>query len=127
MADIAQLRDIEARLAAATGPDRELEWSIADAFGHPAFDLKISLWPPFALQSPADRSIPRYTASIDATVVLCESKAEEVGIAPHHLVMMAIQAWHKSALPLVSFRTALPRFIVRELVRALIDKGASHA
>lgn len=62
--------DLIARLEAATGPDRELDWRIADAIGHPSFAMKIVMWPPLSIGSRADRYVPRYTSSIDAARTL---------------------------------------------------------
>lgn len=68
--DIASLLE---RVKAATGPDRALDWYVADATGHQSFNTSIQgMWPPFMKGSRADKAVPTYTASIDATLALVE-------------------------------------------------------
>lgn len=66
--DIASLLE---RVKAATGPDRALDWYVADATGHQSFNTSIQgMWPPFMKGSRADKAVPTYTASIDAALGL---------------------------------------------------------
>lgn len=54
----------------AANGSRELDWHVAEALGHEAFARTSSIWPPFMDGSAMDRSIPAYTASIDAAMTL---------------------------------------------------------
>jgi len=65
-------RDIIIRLEDAKGPDRELDWRIAETFDIPEKWVESTLWPPFMNGSPIDRKIPHYSASIDAAITLAE-------------------------------------------------------
>ena len=67
------------RVEKLTGPDRETDWRIQEALGigkWPAIDI----WPPFMKGSKVDKSIPAYTASIDAAMTLVPAEAA------HHFV-----------------------------------------
>lgn len=66
------MRDLIERLEKASGPDRELDWRIAEKFDIPERWPTSALWPPFMPKSKYDKSIPSFTASIDAAVALVE-------------------------------------------------------
>jgi hypothetical protein len=73
MTDSPNLKGLIERCEQATGPDRELDWSLAHLVGHPSFEgASVAMWPPFRAGSVADKNVPRYTASIDAAVALME-------------------------------------------------------
>jgi hypothetical protein len=66
----AALPEIIERVEAVAEGSRDLEWKIAQAIGHPSFDIPSTIWPPFMAGSKADRSIPAYTSSLDAALTL---------------------------------------------------------
>lgn len=68
----AHLVNLIERLEKAIGPDRELDWRIAEKFDIPERWPTSALWPPFMPKSKYDKSIPAYSASIDAAVALVE-------------------------------------------------------
>jgi hypothetical protein len=69
--DLLQLAE---RCEKASGPDRELEWRIAEAIGVGEW-RQSAVWPPFMPGSKIDKSIPTYTASLDAAMTLVPEKA----------------------------------------------------
>lgn len=75
------MRELIAKLEAATGPDRELDWRIAEKFDIPDRWPASTQWPPFSPKSKYDKSIPTLTASIDAAVALAERVLPDAGWA----------------------------------------------
>jgi hypothetical protein len=72
MSDLASLLE---KVKSAKGADRQLDWHIADATGHESFNTTIQgMWPPFMKGSRADKAVPAYTASGDASLALVERK-----------------------------------------------------
>jgi hypothetical protein len=67
-----QIEGLIERVRAATGPDRETDWRIAQAFDLPEPWPESALWPPFAPSSKFDKAIPHCTASIDAALALVD-------------------------------------------------------
>ncbi len=65
-------RELLERVKAAHGPDRELDWRIAEHFAIPETWKHSSLWPPFMEGSKFDLSIPVFTGSIDAACAFAE-------------------------------------------------------
>lgn len=63
------LVDLAERCEKASGPDRELEWRIAEAIGVGEW-RQSTVWPPFMPGSKIDKAIPAYTASLDAAMTL---------------------------------------------------------
>jgi len=64
--------DIIKRLEGAMGPDRELDWRIADALNIPSKWSDSTIWPPFMKGSAIDKEIPLFSSSIDASLALVE-------------------------------------------------------
>lgn len=60
------------RVEALTGPSRDADYRIEKAIVRPGEFPASEIWPPFMVGSKFDRSIPAYTASIDAAVALVE-------------------------------------------------------
>ena len=70
---MSDLRGLIERVEKATGPDREIDWAIADATNHPSFATRFEhMWPPFGIGSSLDCAILDYTASVDAALALVE-------------------------------------------------------
>lgn len=68
-----ELSGLVERVRGLNGPDREVDWRIADATNHPSFEKRFEhMWPPFGPKSKLDRDIPAYTASVDAALALVE-------------------------------------------------------
>ena len=70
MDDTEKLNELAARCEASDGPDRDLDWMVADAIGHQAFERKVAIWPPFMPGSKLDKTVPYYTASLEAAMTL---------------------------------------------------------
>ena len=66
------LKSLLERVRAATGPDREIDWRIAEFFQIPEPWRESSLWPPFGVKSKFDKAIPVFTSSLDASLALPE-------------------------------------------------------
>lgn len=64
--------DIIKRLEEATGPDRIVDWCIADALDIPEKWPESTLCPPFMKGSEVDKQIPLFSSSIDAAITLVE-------------------------------------------------------
>jgi len=71
---VSALADLRARVEAATGADRVLDWQVGAATGHSSFDHDSALWPPFREGSRAEKAVPAYTASLDAVLALVGEK-----------------------------------------------------
>lgn len=64
--------DLLERVKAATGPDRELDWRIAEVLNIPEPWPATTAWPPFMAGSKFDKALPAYTTSVDAALALVE-------------------------------------------------------
>jgi len=69
MADLAALIE---RVEKLTGPSRDADYRIEKELVRPCEFPASGLWPPFMVGSKFERSIPAYTASLDAAVALVE-------------------------------------------------------
>lgn len=67
-----QIEALIERLEKLDGPDRDADWRIEKVIVRPEAFPDIEMWPPFGPGCKFDKSIPRYTASLDATIALAE-------------------------------------------------------
>ena len=84
------LSDLISRVEKLTGPDREVDWLIAEAIGHDSFSVTSTQFPPFAAGSKADKAIPHYTRSLDAAMTLVP-EGYDYGIA--YSKQYGLEAW----------------------------------
>jgi len=75
--------DLVARLEKLTGPDRDADWRIEKLLVRPEEFPDIEIWPTFQQDSKFERSIPAYTASLDAVVALVERKLPDTDERRH--------------------------------------------
>ncbi|MDO6966938.1 hypothetical protein [Rhizobium alvei] len=112
------------KLREATGPDRELDWRIADALDIPYPWVKTDRWPPFAKGSLLEKEIPAYTASIDACVALVERMLPgyDWGFGRDAGAFSAglSESFHSKIIE--CFGPTLPLAILRALFQALEEK-----
>lgn len=69
------------RVRAANGPDREIDWRIAEMLSIPEPWRGSTIWPPFMANSKFDKAIPAYTASLDVITALIERELPDWHIA----------------------------------------------
>lgn len=81
MGDLAGLIE---RLEKLTGPDRDADYRIEKAVVRPDHFPDIKMWPPFMVGSTFDKSIPPYTASLDAAIALVEKCLPRCGYTTDH-------------------------------------------
>lgn len=69
---VTKLEELIAELEKADGPNRDLDWRIAEIFDIPDAWPETASWPPFMAGSKFDKDIPLFTSSLDAAVALVE-------------------------------------------------------
>lgn len=67
-----QIEALIERLEGLQRPDRDCDWRIEKAIVRSEAFPEIEMWPPFSPGCKFDKSIPRYTASLDAAIALVE-------------------------------------------------------
>lgn len=69
---VERLRGLIERLEKLERPSRDADWRVEQVLVRPEAFPETALWPPFMVGSKFERSIPSYTASLDAAVALVE-------------------------------------------------------
>lgn len=69
---VERLRGLIERLEKLKGPSRDLDWRIEKELVRAGSFPETALWPPFMVGSKFEKTIPAYTASLDAAVALVE-------------------------------------------------------
>lgn len=121
------LADLLARVEAAAGPDRELDArlyvQLIARLQNPAIEQMIqersvrlpgsNVW----LDGAKDWAVPRFTASLDAALALCE----RLGLDGWHILYSAMVDWraHTTGISL----NRLPLCVIAAMLKALIAKA----
>lgn len=127
------LHELAAMLDAATGPSRELDWRIEHiVVRSPVFDASShDFWPPFMVNSRADKGIPRYTASIDAALALVERLLPgwewdvELNQGVYFCTLIRLPVTADEGMWCADAPTA-PLAILKAMVAALMEREAEH-
>lgn len=81
-------RELIEMLEKATGEDRDVDYRIERLLVRPEEFPDIAMWPPFSIGSTFEKSIPRYTASLDAAIALVEREGFEwLRKSPHSMTV----------------------------------------
>lgn len=105
------------RVEALTGPSRDADYRIEKAIVRPGEFPASEIWPPFMVGSKFDRSIPAYTASIDAAVALVERVLPGKSMS---MIRAAIDLmYERGGWEGREVQDLLPRYIVLLALRAL--------